>query len=263
MYAAGARYMTLTHTANTPWADSATDNPAHVGLTPFGKAVVHEMNRMGMLVDLSHVSAATMRTALATSQAPVIFSHSSARALVDHPRDVPDDVLVLVAKNRGVVMANFAPGYVSATRARWEADYAAEVARTNAPPYAGLYIGQPERAKAALDAWRAAHPRPDATIAEVADHIEHIRKVAGVDCVGIGSDFDGIPQAPAGLDGVDKFPALLAELARRGWSDEDLAKLAGGNVLRVMHEAEATARKLQASEPPSDATVAELDGAKK
>ena len=260
MYALGARYMTLTHTSNTAWADSATDNPAHHGLTPFGRAVVHEMNRLGMLVDLSHVSAETMKAALAVTQAPVIFSHSSARALVDHPRDVPDDVLALVAKNHGVVMVNFATGYVSQARANWEADHAAERARYNAPPYAGLYIGQPDRAAAAMAAWEKAHPAPAVTIAMVADHIEHIRKVAGVDCVGLGSDFDGIPTTPEGLNGVDKFPAVLEELARRGWSDEDLAKVAGANVLRVMREAEAVAKQLQAKEQPSVATLTELDG---
>ena len=260
MYVLGARYMTLTHTQNTPWADSATDNPQHHGLTPFGKALVGEMNRMGMLIDLSHVSPETMRAALAVTQAPVIFSHSGARAIVDHPRDVPDDVLRLVAANHGVVMANFYPGYVSQARARWDADEAAEEARFNAPPYGGLYIGQPERAKAAMAAWVAAHPKPVVTVGQVADHIEHIRTIAGVGSVGLGSDFDGVPDTPTGLDGVDKFPAVLIELARRGWSDEDLAKVAGGNVLRVMHEAEATARRLQATEAPSAATLTDLDG---
>ena len=250
MYALGARYMTLTHTLNNDWADSATENPKHHGLTPFGQAVVHEMNRLGMLVDLSHVSAETMKAALAATQAPVIFSHSGARALDDHPRNVPDDVLELVEQNHGVVMVNFYPGYVSDERARWNADRAAEQARFNSPPYDGLYIGQPERAKAALAEWEKAHPAPPVTIAMVADHIEHIRKVAGVDCVGIGSDFDGIPITPAGLEGVDKYPALLDELARRGWSDDDLAKVAGGNMLRVMREAEAVAKRLQAEGTP-------------
>jgi membrane dipeptidase len=260
MYALGARYMTLTHTLDTPWADSATDNPAHHGLTAFGKAVVGEMNRLGMLVDLSHVSPDTMRSALAVAQAPVIFSHSGARALDDHPRDVPDDVLVMVAKNRGVVMVNFNPGYVTQARAVWDADHAAERARYNAPPYAGLYIGQPERAAAAMAAWAKAHPAPPVTVSDVADHIDHIRKIAGVDFIGLGSDFDGISSTPQGLDGVDKFPAVLVELARRGWSDADIAKVAGGNVLRVLAEAQAVARRLQASEPPSEATLAALDG---
>ncbi len=259
MYVLGARYMTLTHTQNTPWADSATDNPQHHGLTPFGKAMVGEMNRLGMLIDLSHVSPETMRAALAVTQAPVIFSHSGARALVDHPRDVPDDVLRLVAANHGVVMANFYPGYISQARARWDADEAAEEARFNAPPYGGLYIGQPERAKAALAAWVAAHPKPLVTVKDVADHIEQIRRVAGVDAVGLGSDFDGVPDTPTGLDGVDKFPAVLIELARRGWSDADLAKVAGGNLLRAMREAEATAHRLQAASGPAAVTLTELD----
>ena len=263
MYALGARYMTLTHTSNTDWADSATDNPAHHGLTPFGKAVVHEMNRLGMLVDLSHVSPETMKAAIEASQAPVMFSHSGARALVDHPRDVPDDVLALVAKNHGVVMVNFFPGYVSQARAQWLADRAAEQARYNAPPYDGLYIGQPERAKAALAAWDKAHPVPEVTLAMVADHIDHVRKVCGVDCVGLGSDFDGVGSVPTGLDAVDKFPALIAEMARRGWSDDDLAKLAGGNILRVMRGAEATAKALQAKEGPAQVTIGDLDGAGK
>lgn len=259
MYALGARYMTLTHTLDIDWADSATENPRHHGLTPFGKEVVREMNRLGMLVDLSHVSPETMRAALEASAAPVMFSHSSARALVDHPRDVPDDILRLVAHNDGVVMVNFAPGYISAPRARWEADYAAEAARFNSPPYAGLYVGQPERTKAALELWKSSHPAPAATVSDVADHIEHIRDVAGVDHVGLGSDFDGIEATPTGLEGVDKFPAIFAELIRRGWSDADLAKLAGGNILRVLKSAEEVSARLRASGPPSEATIEALD----
>jgi membrane dipeptidase len=245
MYDVGARYMTLTHSTNTPWADSATDAPAHQGLTPFGVEVVKEMNRLGMLVDLSHVSADTMKAALAASQAPVIFSHSSARALVDHPRNVPDDVLRALAANGGVVMVNFAPPYVSAARNRWQADRAAEQTRFNSPPFGGLYIGQPERAKAALADWDAQHPRPVTTLAQVADHVEHVRQVAGVDHVGLGSDFDGIPDAPVGLEGVDRYPALLEELMRRGWSDADIAKLAGENLLRTMAAAEQVSLKLR------------------
>jgi len=263
MHALGVRYMTLTHALNNDWADSATDAPKHQGLTAFGRAVVHEMNRVGMLVDLSHVSAQTMNAALDVSVAPVMFSHSSARALDDHPRDVGDDVLARVARNRGIVMVNFAPQYVSAERARWESDRAAEKTRFNAPPFAGLYIGQPERAKQALAEWDSTHPAPVVTIAMVADHIEHIRKVAGIDCVGIGSDFDGIPTTPQGLDGVDKYPALFAELARRGWDDAALAKVAGGNIQRVLRDAEAVARRLQSAELPSNATIEALDGATK
>src|SRR6202163_287694 len=171
MYDAGARYMTLTHTVNNAWADSATDTPVHNGLTPFGIEVVREMNRLGMLVDFSHVSPGTMKAALGASAAPVIFSHSSARALVDHPRNVPDDILRSVTVNDGVVMVNFAPGYVSTARNRWDADQAAERTRFNSPPYVGLYIGQPERAKAALKDWEDKHPRPAATLVQVADHV--------------------------------------------------------------------------------------------
>lgn len=259
-YELGARYMTLTHSANIAWADSATDNPVHHGLTPFGKEVVREMNRLGMLVDLSHVSADTMRAALAVTEAPVMFSHSSARALVDHPRNVPDDVLRLVTANGGVVMVNFFPGYVSEARRRWDADRAAEEARYNSPPFGGLYIGQPERARAALAEWERAHPKPAVGIGDVADHIEHIAKVAGVEHVGLGSDFDGIPEAPSGLDGVDKYPALLAELARRGWSDADLARLAGGNLLRALTKAEEVSARLRTTRGPSTATLVQLDG---
>jgi membrane dipeptidase len=256
MYDAGARYMTLTHSNNTAWADSATDNPVHHGLTAFGVEVVREMNRMGMLVDLSHVSADTMRAALRVSEAPVIFSHSSARSVDDHPRNVPDEVLVALAANGGVVMVNFAPPYVSSARNRWEADLAAERARSNTPPFGGLYIGQPDKAKAALEAWQAQHPRPDTTLAQVADHVEHIRRVAGIDHVGLGSDFDGIPDAPVGLEGVNRYPALLQELMRRGWSDEDIAKLAGENLLRVLAKAETVSAKLRQERSASIATLA-------
>jgi membrane dipeptidase len=255
MYDLGARYMTLTHVLDIDWADAATDAPVHHGLTPFGVEVVHEMNRLGMLVDLSHVSPETMRAALAATRAPVIFSHSSARAIVDHPRDVPDDILAMVTRNGGVVMVNFNPGYVSAARNQWDADRAAELARYSSPPYGGLYIGQPDRAKAALEKWESEHPKPVTTVAQVADHIDHIRQVAGVDHVGLGSDFDGIPEGPSGLDAVDKYPALLEELMRRGWSDADIAKVAGENILRVMAEAEQVSAKLRAGEAPSEATL--------
>ena len=255
MYAAGARYMTLTHVLDTEWADAATDTPLHHGLTPFGKEVIREMNRIGMLVDISHVSPETMRATLAVSEAPVIFSHSSARALIDHPRNVPDDILPLVAKNAGVVMVNFCPCYLSAERNQWEADRAAEQSRFSSPPYGGLYIGQPDRAAAALATWDKAHPRPVVTLQQVADHIEHIRQVAGVDNVGLGSDFDGIPDAPVGLEAVDKYPALLEELLRRGWSDADVAKVAGENVLRVMARAEQVSARLRHSRQASEATL--------
>jgi membrane dipeptidase len=255
MYDAGARYMTLTHSSNTAWADSATDTPAHHGLTSFGIEVVREMNRLGMLVDLSHVSEETMKAALGVSEAPVIFSHSSARALDDHPRNVSDGLLRELAINGGVVMVNFAPPYISEARNHWQADRAAEQARFNSPPFTGLYIGQPDRAKAALAAWDAAHPRPVTTLAQVADHIEHIRDIAGIDHVGLGSDFDGIPDAPVGLENVSRYPALLEVLMSRGWSDADITKLAGENLLRAMRSAEKVSLKLRETRAASVAKV--------
>jgi membrane dipeptidase len=250
--------MTLTHTSNNELADSATDNPVHKGLTPFGRAVVEEMNRVGMLVDVSHVSPDSMRQAITLSRAPVIFSHSGARAVCEHPRNVPDDVLKLVAERDGIVMVNFYSGYVSNDFNRWSADLAAETARYNSPPYDGIYIGQPDLAAAALARWKAAHPKPVVTTAQVADHIEHIVKVAGIDHVGIGSDFDGIDgEAPEGLQSVADFPNLFAELARRGWSDDMLAQLAGRNMLRVMRKAEAVAADLK-SVPLGSPSVADL-----
>ncbi|HEX4736884.1 MAG TPA: dipeptidase [Allosphingosinicella sp.] len=252
-YDLGARYMTLSHTENNDFADSATDDPVHHGLTPFGKAIVHEMNRLGMMIDLAHVSPDVMRQAIAASQAPVIFSHSSARAIVDHPRNVPDDVLRLLPANGGIVMVNFYPGYVCEPCRRRVADRAAEDARLKA-----LDPGQPGRRKAALDAWDAAHPQPAATVSDLADHVEQIRKIAGVDHIGIGSDYDGMFGAhPEGMDGVDSYPALFRELARRGWSDADLARLAGGNLLRVMERAEQVAAAMRA-ESPMIATVEQV-----
>ena len=238
----GAGYLTLTHSRTIAWADSATDAATHDGLTPFGEGVVRELNRLGMLVDLSHVSEATMRDALRVARAPVIYSHSSARALVDHPRNVSDDVLKLVAANGGVVMVAYARNYVSEDYRRWSSAEAGERARLNAPPFGGLFIGQPDKAAAALAEWRQANPAPTVALAQVADHLDHIRRVAGVDHVGIGSDFDGVGNAlPRGLEDVATYPALLAELMRRGWSDTDVAKLAGGNILRVMEAAERAA----------------------
>jgi membrane dipeptidase len=255
MYAAGARYMTITHSKNNDWADSATDAPQHGGLTRFGEEVIREMNRLGMLVDLSHVSPATMKKALAVTEAPVIFSHSSARALDEHPRNVPDDVLALVPKNGGVVMVTFVPSFVAPAVRAWNAQHDGEEARLKA-----LYPDSPERAKSEFETWKKANPEPRATLAQVADHIEHVRKVAGIDHVGIGSDFDGITSTPVELSGVDTFPVLLAELLRRGWSDDDIKKLAGLNLLRVLRQAEQTAARLQKERPASDALIQELDG---
>ncbi|MGK2909811.1 MAG: dipeptidase [Sphingobium sp.] len=257
----GAGYLTLTHALTIPWADSATDDPKHDGLTPFGNAVVTELNRLGMLVDLSHVSEKTMLDALATSKAPVIFSHSSARAICNHPRNVSDAVLQKVTANGGIVMVNFAPNYVSEARRVWGAARGAEQARYNMPPFGGLYIGEPERAKAALAEWEKANPEPVVTMGQVADHIDHIAKVAGYDNVGLGGDYDGLPALPQGMDGVETYPKLLAELMRRGWSDANIAKLAGGNILRVMAAAEKVAASM-AAQPAASGTIATLDGTK-
>jgi membrane dipeptidase len=251
-YDLGARYMTLVHFKNNEWTDSATDDPIYHGLNDFGRTVVGEMNRLGMLIDLSHVSDETMRDTLEITRAPVIFSHSGARAIDDHPRNVPDDILRLTAQNGGVVMVNFYSGYVSDEVRKWNAEQAAEEARLKS-----LYVGQPEKREAAMKQWLAAHPAPQVTVAQVADHVDHIAKVAGYDHVGIGADLDGIPytDAPAGMNSVSGYPLLFAELIRRGWSDQNLAKLAGGNVLRAMRRAEAVAASMK-NEPPSMATLA-------
>ncbi|MGV3480888.1 MAG: dipeptidase [Sphingobium sp.] len=246
----GAGYLTLTHSRTIEWADSATDNPKHGGLTPFGEAVVHELNRLGMLVDLSHVSEETMQDALRISKAPVIYSHSGARAISDHPRNVSDETLRLVAKNGGVVMVNYAPSYVTEAFRRWDAERGAQRARLNMPPFGGLLIGQPEKAKAAMEEWERQNPRPKVSLSDVADHIDHIAKVAGVDNVGLGSDFDGTGnELPEGLGDASTYPALMAEMLRRGWKDADVAKLAGGNVLRAMEGAEKAAAAMKSELP--------------
>jgi len=250
-YNLGARYMTLTHNQTTEWADSATDDPKYNGLSPFGLTVVHEMNRIGMLVDLSHVSPATMKAAIAASKAPVIFSHSSARAIGGHPRNVPDDVLALLPANGGVVMANWVPSFLSDAVWNWSADQSAEEARLKA-----IHRADSNAVKAGLKAWEAAHPRPAVTVANVADHIEHVAKVAGYDHVGIGADLDGIPFTPDGLTGVQAYPLVFAELIRRGWNDQNLAKLAGGNVLRALRRAEEVAASMK-NEPAALSPVDE------
>jgi membrane dipeptidase len=251
----GVRYMTLTHNVTLDWADAAADSAKHGGLTRFGEEVVREMNRLGMLVDLSHVSPATMSDALNVAEAPVIFSHSSARALTDVPRNVPDSILARLKANGGVVMVTFVPGFLSqkvANHSRTRAQHLAEVERGS--PRDSVAVNR------TMAQWDAANPAPKATLGDVADHIEHVRRVAGVDHVGIGSDFDGTDnQLPVGLEDVSTFPALLAELSRRGWSEEDLRKVAGENTLRVMTVAERVAARLRRARPPSTRTIEELD----
>ena len=237
-YALGARYMTITHSLTTDWADSSTDAPKHDGLSPFGFEVVAEMNRLGMIADISHVSEATMHDVLDKSTAPVLFTHSNARAVTPHPRNVPDSVLKRLPQNGGVVMVTFVPGFTSAPRRQWEYERAAVAGRAKAE-----FAGNPVGEKAAVDAWIAAKPQPKATLAQVADHIDHIRKVAGIDHIGIGGDFGGVDELPVGLENVSTYPALFAELVRRGYSKADLAKIAQGNTLRVMRGAEKAARK--------------------
>jgi len=239
-YDLGVRYMTLTHNVTLDWADAALDSAKHKGLTPFGDSVVREMNRLGMLVDLSHVSPATMSAALNVSQAPVIFSHSGARALVDVARNVPDSILRRVTKNGGIVMVPFVPGFVSPAVLLYD-----QSTRPVMQDLQQKYGNDTAAITRAVNDWRKAHPDPRATLSQVADQIEYVRKVAGVDHVGIGGDFDGITDVVQGLEDVSTYPALFAELARRGWSDADLRKLAGENFLRVFAEAEAVAKRMQ------------------
>ncbi|HET6232233.1 MAG TPA: dipeptidase [Longimicrobiaceae bacterium] len=257
-HALGVRYMTLTHANTIDWADAATDSAVHGGLTPFGEEVVREMNRLGMLVDLSHVSAETMRDAIRVARAPVIFSHSSAQAIADHPRNVPDDVLALLKTNGGVVMVNFFSGFDHPQGARLMRDMFDVQRRFKAEN-----PNDPARADSLYHAWSDANPVPRGDVAMVADHIDHVVKVAGIDHVGIGSDFDGISVLPAGLEDVAHFPNLTVELLRRGYSDADVKKVLGLNILRVMREAEADAVRLQRERGPSTATIEQLDGPKR
>jgi membrane dipeptidase len=239
----GARYMTLTHNKHLPWADCAAEKPVLGGLSPFGEEVVREMNWLGMLVDLSHVSPDTMADALGVAQAPVIFSHSSARAITDVPRNVPDDILQLLPKNGGVVMVTFVPGFVSTRVAKWSAERALfEAASRELEKIANP---GPDLLKTRLAEWDKTHPAPRATIADVADHIDHIKKIAGIDHIGLGGDFDGITSVVEGLENVSTYPALTAELLRRGYKDDEIKKLLGGNILRVMREAEKVSARLQ------------------
>ena len=253
-YELGARYMTLTHNVTLDWADAALDSAKHGGLTNFGKEVVHEMNRVGMLVDLSHVSPGTMSDALDATEAPVIFSHSGSRALVDHPRNVPDSILARLPKNGGVVMVPFVTSFISKEVKEWgdrQGAAQADARRRFPNDTAGV--------RRAMDDWGRANPQPKATLSQVADVIEHVRKVAGVDHVGIGSDFDVITDVVVGLEDVSKFPFLFAELSRRGWSEADLRKLAGDNVLHALKQAEVVSARLKKERPPSTKTIQQMD----
>jgi membrane dipeptidase len=250
----GAGYMTLTHSKNVPWADSATDDAKLWGLSAFGEEVVREMNRLGMLVDLSHVSPDTMSDAIRVSQAPVIFSHSDARAVCDVVRNVPDDILRKIPQNGGIVMVTFVPGFVAPEAGDYSRRATAENRRLKAQ-----FPSDDAAQKKGLEAWTAANPAPKATLAQVADHIDHIRKIAGIDHIGVGGDFDGITSVVRGLENVSTYPALFAELARRGYSDADIAKISSRNILRVMRTAEAVAVRLQGAATPSIKTIEDLD----
>jgi membrane dipeptidase len=251
----GVRYMTLTHANTIDWADAATDSARHGGLTRFGEEVVREMNRLGMLVDLSHVSPETMKDAIGVSAAPVIFSHSSARALADHPRNVPDDVLTMLKQNGGIVMINFYSGFVEPTAAQ-QMRGMFDVQRR----FREQHPNDPQAAQRAYDAWRRANPVPRGTTATLADHIDHVRRVAGIDHVGLGSDYDGVTSLPAGMEDVSRFPNLTAELLRRGYSEDDVRKVLGGNIIRVMRQAEEVATRLQRERGPSQAVIDVMDG---
>ncbi|MER7049378.1 dipeptidase [Streptomyces jumonjinensis] len=254
LYELGVRYMTLTHNDNVPWADSATDEPAVGGLSPFGREVVREMNRLGMLVDLSHVAATTMRDALDATTAPVIFSHSSARAVCDHVRNIPDDVLERLSGNGGVAMATFVPKFILPAAVEWTL-----AADDNLRAHGYHPLDMSPEAMKLHAAFEEARPRPVATAATVADHLDHMREAAGVDHIGIGGDFDGTAFVPDGLDDVSGYPNLIAELLRRGWSEPDLAKLTWKNAVRVLRDAEAVARDERARRGPSNAVIADLD----
>ncbi|GAA0470348.1 dipeptidase [Streptomyces olivaceiscleroticus] len=255
LYALGVRYMTLTHNDTIAWADSATDEPRHGGLSAFGEEVVREMNRLGMLVDLSHVSADTMRDALRVSEAPVIFSHSSARAVCDHPRNIPDDVLERLAVNGGTAMATFVPKFVLPEAGEWT-----RRADENMRAHGLHHLDTTEAGMKVQRAFEAAHPRPVATAATVADHLDHMREVAGVDHIGIGGDYDGTAFTPDGLRDVAGYPNLIAELLDRKWSEADLAKLTWQNAVRTLRDAEDAARGIQKRRGPSNATIDQLDG---
>jgi membrane dipeptidase len=249
----GVRYMTLTHNLNVPWADSATDDPVTGGLSAFGREVVREMQRLGMLVDLSHVASSTARDALKIAEAPVIFSHSGARAVCDHPRNVPDDVLLQLGANGGVCMVTFVPDFVSPQCRAWSLAVEAEMERR------GLDRTDPELRAVARAGYIVDHPRPRAALAQVADHIDHVRAVAGIEHVGIGGDYEGVDHLPDGLEDVACYPALIAELLARGWDQDECIQLIGGNILRALRKSEAVSRSLSAQRGPATVGIGDHD----
>ncbi len=253
-YDLGARYMTITHNRTLDWADAAGDNPQHDGLTEFGEEVIREMNRLGMLVDISHVAPATMRDAIRVSEAPVMFSHSNALALTDHPRNVPDDVLEMTAENGGIVMVTFVETFTSEERRQFFADRAAHQRRVEY-----LNPGRPDVISQKMQEWDAENEAPKSTLEQVADHIDHIRDLIGVDYIGIGGDYDGIPTLPLGLEDVSTYPDLFAELLMRGYSEEDLRKIAGLNMLRVMRGAEEVSQRLRNERGPSEVRITDFE----
>jgi membrane dipeptidase len=254
LYRLGVRYMTLTHNLNLPWADSATDTPAAGGLTAFGREVVREMQRLGMLVDLSHVAATTMSDAMDVAEGPVIFSHSSARAICDHPRNVPDAILDRLGGNGGLCMITFVPAFVSQACRDWALELTAEMERR------GLDRHDHSGREAVKQEWLVKHPQPAATLQDVVAHAEHVREVAGVNHIGVGGDYDGVDRLPEGLEDVSRYPALIAALLELGWSEQDCGKLAHGNLVRVLHDAEVAAGQIQAGRAPSVARIEDLDG---
>ncbi len=255
-YELGARYMTVTHSRTLDWADAAGDTPVHNGLTEFGEEVIREMNRLGMLVDLSHVSTETMKDVLQIAEAPVIFSHSSVRAVSGHVRNVPDDVLPKVKENNGIIMVTYVGSYVSEERRQY---YAERRAYRSKMEY--LYPGLPDSVDSKMEEWESTHEVPETTLEQLADHIDHIRDEIGVEYIGIGSDYDGTSSLPVGLEDVSTYPDLFAELLRRGYSEEDLRKIAGLNMLRVMREAEEVSKRLREEREPSEVLITDFEEA--
>jgi membrane dipeptidase len=253
-YRLGARYMTITHSRTLDWADAAGDEPVHDGLSQFGEEVIREMNRLGMMVDLSHVTPATMKDAIAVSEAPVMFSHSNARAISGHPRNVPDNVLRMLPEKGGLVMVTFVESFTSEELRQWYAERNGYREKMES-----LYGGQPDSVRAKMEAWMDEHEQPKSTLEQVADHIDHIKDVVGVDYIGIGGDYDGVSSLPLGLEDVSTYPALFAELLSRGYTEEELEKIAGLNMLRVLRGVEEVSERLRSEREPSEVLITDFD----